>query len=143
MGQKAWRQLAGRLHRHRSWGLGKCQEATGYTAAEGREGDGCLAKSQELSSSGWKQITGVSIGSGSSQEGKVRPAWGVSVGAGGSCSPCQRLKFKRFLRMTQIPETQISRFDDILKMEINTVKTNAKVLSYMKTFYKLIRKRKT
>lgn len=42
----------------------------------------------ELSSSGWIQITGASIGSGSNQEGKVRP----DINVGSQCG--SRLKIQ-------------------------------------------------
>lgn len=96
-GQKAWSQLARSCTGTEAGGWGSDRKPRATLQAEGREGRGMSSQSEELSSSGWKQITGVSIGSGSNQEGKVRPAWRVRVGQG--------LKFKGFLRMTQIPET--------------------------------------
>lgn len=64
----------------------------------------------ELSRSGWIQITGASIGSGSNQEGKVRP----DINVGSQCG--SRLKIQsvsKYDTNARNYKIQISKFSDV------------------------------
>lgn len=94
-------QAGKKLDRHRSWGLGRWQEAKGQTTeVEGRE-EGKRMSSQRqvgLPSRGWIQVLGASTDSWSNQEGKFRP----DTNMGSQCGP--RFKIRGFLSMIQTLE---------------------------------------